>query len=227
MIVFVSFNWAYGAHGIGGGGCDDCVPPILGTDERGIVRVDKGITINQESFKVDTFSQTIPTQILNVGEKNRISLKAYENSGPQFVSHVELHFNIQEKRLQGVMVEESEVAITWDNTDGEVYGVYGDENKIKNISINRTIQEELAVITFEFEFTEKMEQSTMMVKIWDQKRNSSQNYFINAIEVRDITDSKIETESSINEEKPKEIEKIEDEKISNWIKHTAGWWATN
>ena len=227
MIVFTSFNFAYGAHG-GSGGCSgDCIPPVLGIDQNGVLRVDKGIMINQEAFAVDGFSQTIPTQILTVGGNNTISLKVYENSGAEFVTHAELHFNIHEKRLEGVMVEKSEVAITWDNTNGEVYGVYGDENKIKNISINRTIQEGLAVITFKFEFTEKMEQSTMMVEIWDQKRNSSKNYFVNAIEVIEKIETKIETRNSINEEKPKEIEGIEDEKIPKWIKHTAGWWAKN
>lgn len=43
--------------------------------------MEKGLTINDQSFDVSGFSQTIPTQTLTVGQTNTVKLTAYENSG--------------------------------------------------------------------------------------------------------------------------------------------------
>ena len=231
--VFVATPSIYGSHGGGsggGGGCSgDCFPPTLGLDDRGMLRVSQGLTINSESFEVKFFSQTLPTQILNVGEKVRIVLKIYENSTPEFLSHAELHFKVYDKFVEGIKLEDSTVSIVWDDTDGDVvYGVYGEENIIKNISIEQYFEEDLAVLTFEFEFTTDMDISTLMTEIWDERRNSAKNYFYQAFKVINESDS-IYDMSSNEFSSIHELDSLsktkEESTIPSWIKLNAGWWA--
>jgi len=60
---------SYGG-GVGGGGCSgDCTPPTIGLDDQGASFVSGGLTINSESFDVEQYSQTIPTQIFKTDEK--------------------------------------------------------------------------------------------------------------------------------------------------------------
>ena len=109
LIVPGGLTLSYAAHGGGGGGCSgDCSPPTLGLDEKGQVRVEGGLTINSEIVDVGTYSQTIPTtQILKTGQTSTIILKMLENTSPEFLSHVEIHFGVYEKVIQGVLVEDS------------------------------------------------------------------------------------------------------------------------
>ena len=214
-IVFLALGLAitpvasYGSHGGGSGGsggCSgDCIPPTMGKDDRGWVRVSDGLTINSEPFTVESFSQTIPTQIFKIGEKVNITLKIYENTSPEFLIHAELHFNMYDKFVQGIKVEESTVSIVWDDTGGdEVYGVYGEESLIKNVSINQQIEEGLAIITFEFEFAAAMDTSTLMTTVWDEKRNSIKNYFYEAFVVIDESESLSNVTPSSDEISPEQ-----------------------
>ena len=235
-ITVLDIDFADAAHGGGGsgggvgGGCSgDCSPPTLGKDEQGYVRVSEGLSINEETFDVEYFSQTIPTQILEKGKMNTISIKAYENTSPEFFGHAEIHFNLQDKVIEGVTVEDSQVSIVWDDIGGDaVYGVDGEEGLIKNVNVFHEIQNELVFIAFQFEFTEDLETFDLMTKIWDEKRNSSKNYFYDAIKVTSkdqnhsniISIEKDEVLAELEDEEPNE-----DQHVPPWIKHTAGWWA--
>lgn len=217
-IAIPNFTLSYASHGTGGGGgCGgDCVPPTLGLDNQGTTRVEKGLTINSESFNVESYSQTIQTQIFKIGQNNTIALKIYENTSPDFLSHVELHFDVNEKVMEGITVEKSTTSIVWDDTgNDEIYGIYGEEI-FKNIRIDQKIDDNLILVVFEFEAVKVLDESTLMIKIWDEKRNVSKNYFYNAIKIIDeINEKQIpDNETTINKDK-----------IPTWIKNTAGWWA--
>ena len=215
MFTTSIFTSSYADHGGGtagsGGGCSgDCTSPTLGFDEQGKSIIKGGLTINSQSFDVEQYSQTIPTQILKTDEKNMISLKIYEDTSPEYLSHVELHFNTHDRVTGGVTVEDPTVSIVWDDTGGEVlYGVYGDEEMITNVSIDQTIEDNLALVAFEFEFTKPLDVSTLMIKTWDEERNPSKNYFYEAITVMDelrLADDTIPL-------------------VPTWVKNNAGWWA--
>ena len=218
LIIFAaSVTPSYSSHGGGtsgsGGGCSgDCTSPTLGIDEQGKSIINGGLTINLESFDVEQYSQTIPTQIFKTGEKNIISLKIYENTSPEYLSHVEIHFNPHDRIVGGVIIEEPIVSIVWDDTGGEIlYGIYGDEEMITDISIEQRIEDGLALVTFKFEFLKSLDTSTLMIKTWDEERNSSKNYFYEAIKVIDSL-SMADDEASSS--------------VPTWIKNNAGWWAT-
>ena len=236
VLASSSSTSSFGSHGSsgGGGGCSgDCTPPTLGLGEQGKIRVTEGLTINSESFDVEYYSQTIPTQVLKTGEKNKILLKIYENSSPEFLSHVELHFEMKDKVIEGVIVEESTVSIIWDDKGGDiVQAVYGKEEMLEDVSIDYEIENNLAIISIEFIFVESLDASTLMINIWDEKRNSSKNYFYEAImvidELKPLSDNLPFSGNDTAQEL--QLQSPTSDKTSTiplWIKNNAGWWSEN
>ena len=94
----------------------------------------------------------------------------------------------------------------------------------KNIEIKHKIENPLTILTFEIEPAKILEESTLMIIIWDEKRNASKNYFYNAIQIID------EMATSQNEVLVENTELLTEElrkndTIPKWIKNNAGWWA--
>src|SRR5574339_403350 len=71
----------------------DCVAPTLGTLDDGKVIVEKGLTINDKSFDISGFSQTIPTQTLSIGQPVTVKLIVNENSGVSSLRYVSFAIN--------------------------------------------------------------------------------------------------------------------------------------
>jgi len=107
----VSVNDAGGDAGKCAG---DCTPPTMGVNSYGQIRVINGLGINENYFDVDYQSQNLPTQILEVGKRNTITIKVYENSGPQYFQHLELHIAVIDKLVSAILIEDSLASIAWD-----------------------------------------------------------------------------------------------------------------
>ena len=220
LITTTGFSTAYADHGGSGGGSGcggDCTPPTLGIDEYNNIRVEEGLSINSVPFSVGSYSQTIPTQILNINEKNKIVLQIFENQGPQNVIHAELHFATYEKLISGVWVEQSVASLVWHNDYGdEVIGIYDDENILENITINAKNEDGFKIISFEFEPTVTLDKSTLMTNVWDENKNAVRNYFNDAIQVTGPNNSGLSSEYDNDSQAAV---------IPQWIKNSAKWWA--
>ena len=104
LLVIPTTANVFADHGSGssGGGCSgDCAPPTMGQDNSGQDYVKEGFSINDKAYEVTHFKQEIPTQTIIAGEPVEIILKIYENSGPQYLSHVGLLLGLEEKTLSG------------------------------------------------------------------------------------------------------------------------------
>ena len=220
IVLLITINGvtsAYAAHrsgSSGGGGCGNCIPPTIGVNSFGTERVEGGISINSIPFDVELYSQNIPTQTLTKGETSTITLKIYEDTGADAVIHAELHFNPYDKVINGVSVEYSTVHFVWHNEYGdEIIGIYDDDEIFQNIIINTETTDEFKIINFEFEPTIIMDETTLMTRIWDDKKNVVNNYFENAIKI-------------IDSNKSESIQTSESQMtIPTWIKSNTGWWA--
>jgi len=169
IITTTGLTTAYASHGgsaSGGGGCGNCIPPTLGIDKDGITRINGGISINSITFDLDLYSQKIPVQILNQGEKTSIVLKIFEDQGMDSVAHAELHFGPYDKMISGILVEHSMVHLVWHNEYGdEIIGIYDDDEIFQNIVITANNTDGLKIITFEFEPTTVMDKTTFMTRV--------------------------------------------------------------
>lgn len=217
IMMTTGITTAHASHGAsagGGGGCGNCIPPTLGIDRDGISRVDGGISINSVTFDVDYYSQSIPVQVLDQGEKTSIVLKIFEDQGVDYVTHAELHFAPHDKVISGVLVEHTIAHFVWHNEYGDITtGIYDDDEIFQNVVIDAKNTDGFKIITFEFEPTMTMDQTTLMTRVWDERKNVVNNYFTDAIKIIDADNPK-----------SLEINKIQPE-IPTWIKKNAGWWA--
>ncbi len=220
LILSVGFPISYASHGGGSGGggggsCGgECIPPTLGVDRDGKVRVQDGLMINSMSFDVDLYSQNVPTQVLNKDEQATVILKIFDNDGPETLTHVELHLAPYDEFVSGVLVEKSVATLVWDGRDGdEVIGIYDDENILQNVAIDAKNENGFNIIVFTFEPVATIEKTSLLTILWDENRNVVKNYFVDAIKIIDPNTA------------PTSEGGIYGNAIPAWIKTSAGWWA--
>jgi hypothetical protein len=213
-------------HGSGGsGGCSgDCAPPTLGEDNSGQTFVEKGFAINSKSFDVASFKQDISNQIVKTEEPIEVTLKIYENSGTQYLSHVGLLMGLEEKMVSGVKVHSHEVQIIWKQSlDGNTSIELIDPNKlITDVSVDNQLvrdafgnKEGLNQLTFMFIPTKPFDTDVILVEMWDYERNSWTNYFNNGLTIEQNTEVKSSSQTASEPQVPK------------WFKTNAGFWSQN
>ncbi len=186
LLFMPSTVYAHGGHShSNGGGCSNCTPPTLGVDAAGKRQVTGGLTINGHTFDVEMFKQDLDSQILKVGEPAEIILKIYDSSGYSELKHVELSLGHAEKFLSGVMVPHNPVTIEWSKTfDGKTSIVTLDKQKlVKDVSVQVLDNNPIIGIKFNFTPLQEFDASTIVTKIWDEKRNANSNYFHNALDI--------------------------------------------
>lgn len=229
LLVFMIIPLNEGAladHGSGssGGGCSgDCAPPTLGEDNSGQDFVEKGFAINSKSFDVASFKQDIANQIVKTGEPIEVTLKIYENSGTQYLSHVGLLMGLEEKTISGVKVHSHEVQIIWKQTlDGNTSIEVIDPNQlVTDVSVDNELtrdafgnKEGLNQLVFTFTPTAPYDTSVILVEMWDYERNAWTNSFYNGLTIEgeklDINDS---VQVSLEPEVPQ------------WFKTNADFWS--
>ena len=211
-------------HGSGGsGGCSgDCAPPTLGEDNSGQNFVENGFAINSKSFDVASFKQDIINQIVKTGEPIEVTLKIYENSGTQYLSHVGLLMGLEEKIVSGVKVHSHEVQIIWEKTlDGNTSIEVIDPNQlITNVSVENELardafgnKEGLNQLVFTFIPTKPFDTSVILVEMWDYERNSWTNSFYNGLTIEQ------NTEVSESTQIPSQLQ------VPQWFKTNADFWS--
>jgi hypothetical protein len=185
LLFTPSVVYAHAGHNHGGGGCSDCNPPTLGIDAAGKRQVAGGLTVNGHTFDVEMFKQDLDSQILKVGEPAEITLKIYDNRGYAELKHVEINLGHEEKFLSGVMVPHNPVTIEWSKTfDGKTSIVTLDKQKlVKDVSVEVLDNSPIIGVKFNFTPIQEFDASTIVTKIWDDKRNDNSNYFHNALNI--------------------------------------------
>jgi len=223
-ILLTSFSLVsvYGGSGSTSACTGDCTPPTMGLDSNSQLLITNGFGINENYFDVDYYSQNLPTQILEVGKRNTITFKLYENSGPQYFQHLELHIAVINKVINGIVIEDSLANIAWnvDFEGTETTLTKDPTNILQNVEVKKEIKDVLTIITIEFEMTQPMETSTIMVYQWDAKKNSWKNYFVDAISV---VPSQVSPDSDSDGDGAPDL--VEEQQIPDWIQNNAKWWS--
>ena len=233
LIPSIGLSFAEHGHDEGGsGGCSgDCTPPTLGVDSSGKVFVENGFTINGKTYDVGHFEQTIPTQTVKTGEPVEIILKIFENSGPQYLKHVELVLGNEHVFDSYVWRQMPTANIIWQQTfDGiESIEINDPENLITDVNVEAEIDGTFTILKFQFTPTTTFDTSHMMVKTWDQNRSYWLNNFYDALEIsiNPFTEisNEIEilsTESEIHQVTSEELDEIsihEDEETVHEDEH--------
>jgi len=190
ILLIPSIGISFASHGedesSSGGGCSgDCTPPTLGQDSSGVVFVEGGFTINGKTYDVEHFEQTIPTQTVKTNEPVEITLKVFENSGPQYLKHVELVLGNEHVFDSYVWRQMPTADIAWQQTfDGiQSVEITNPENLITDVNVEAESDGTYTVLKFQFTPTMEFDTSHMMVKMWDQNRSYWLNNFYDVLEI--------------------------------------------
>lgn len=213
-------------HGSGssGGGCSgDCSPPTLGIDNAGQDYVEQGFALNKNSFDVADFKQEITNQIVTTGDPIEVTLKIYENSGTQYLTHVGLLMGLEEKTISGTKVHSHEVQIIWEQTlDGNTsIDVIDPDKLISDVTVENNLvrdafgnKEGLNQLVFKFTPLKPFDTSVILVNMWDYERNSWTNYFFNGLTIQGEL---LENNSS--------SQLSSEPQVPQWFKTNADFWS--
>ncbi len=177
-----------GSASSGGSDCTSCTPPVLGTDRHGNSLVSDGFTYNGVPTHVEYYFTPYPLITVNVGEPNNATFKIFDDVGPDSISHFEFAFGLK----QGQIISQSQAVIEWDRNflGEETVSITDPENALSDVVVNVT--EDLCdnantlrclVISIDHTFRESLPFDIVATNVWDDKRNSSQNYYNHGIHV--------------------------------------------
>jgi len=151
--------------------------PTLGIDFRGERIIDDGLKINWQSYMVEEFSQTIPTQAFQIDQPIDLTLHFALEGGPSHLGHASIMLLNNKKTEQ----------IRWhQNFKGEQTVYVSNPEYFKNVVV--TLSEDknnpdAAFVNFKFQISEFTDTSTLKVTSWSSDIRSSTNYFYEAIRV--------------------------------------------
>lgn len=174
----------------GGSGCrSDCTPPTLGLTQSGKRVVDVGFSYNGNATDVQLYYTPYPLITVEVGEPNIAELKIYEDSGIDFIRHVDLAFGIGEDEV----ISQSKAVISYDiSFDGTATtDVFDPENALENVTVTSSpvacnanvTKSNCLLVSFNHTFRAPLEFNMVGTNVWDEKRNSWQNYYNHGIEI--------------------------------------------
>jgi len=172
----------------GGSGCrGDCEPPTLGVDREQKRIVSNGFSYNGNEVDVEHYYTPYPLITVNTGVQNTATFKIYENTGPDNISHFDFAFGLAE----GQILAQSNARIEWDRSfDGaETVTVIDPQNALDDVSILSDTgpcsggATQCLILTIQHTFREPLEFDIVATNVWDQSRNSWQNYYNHGIHV--------------------------------------------
>ncbi|MBI5697597.1 MAG: hypothetical protein HZC29_03700 [Thaumarchaeota archaeon] len=172
----------------------DCEPPTLGVLYTGQRVVDNGLTINDKSFDVAEFTQTISTTIVKTGEVVAIKLIVYENSGAIYLrntsvsigdyaddNHKNMLATISFKQpfnavLKQPLVSGSDVS--------QSTSVIDPNGLLKNVSVKTSeVDSYRTAVDISFKVVKPFDTSDIVIQTMDAKLETGSNVFYDGIKV--------------------------------------------
>ena len=154
----------------GGGGGDKTSPIILGASLGG-----GGSFVDLDEIH---FENNVEKSIVTVGEEYKVKVTLYENSGPDALQHISLYTDLRGFERE---IHHSDAYIRYDKGIG--VSAYDPQNLFRETDIFILKNGANLEIEFTIIFNKPMEESDLIVRAWDVKRNSVDARFANAIEV--------------------------------------------
>lgn len=161
----------------------DCVPPTLGVDKDNVRFVDNGFIYNGNIVNVNLFNNNSPLITTKIGDVNKAVFKIYEIDGSDKVRHLDLAFGLSEDQS----ISDSLVRIEWNRewNNLESTKIVDSGGFLKDVKVITTKGEckissiigDCQTITIYHTFTKPLEFNGVATNIWDDRKNSWQNYF--------------------------------------------------
>ena len=128
--------------------------------------VAQGLEFNGKSFAITKYGSTIPQQVLQMGQSANFTFKIYDERGPDTISHVGMYMHFKGDAI----VTNSDMFIVWDKHDGIT--VTDPEKFFSNAAVSEHHDGNFAYVSIKFIPTKTMSDSSILMRMWDDKRAS-------------------------------------------------------
>ena len=174
--------------------CNDCVPPTLGLSSNSVRKVDQGFSYNGRSSNVELFLTPLKLSTTKVGDVNKAVFKIYEAGGPDEIRHFELIFGLAKGQILGDSKAVIELDRSWDGID--TFKVIDPEHSLKDVTVETSkgacmtasaSTNNCLIVTIYHTFAAPLDFDIIATSVWDEHRNSWQNYFTPGVKVVDAS----------------------------------------
>lgn len=205
--------------------CSDCEPPsfmmVSPKDEF-------PLKINENSYTLQPGNKLTPTSVI-VGKPVDLTVRIYENKGPENVEHVGLYTEFQK---DGINPAYANTAIAWDKWNG--ISVYDPDHNIQDYDVTTTALDNKFEATFNITFAKPLGVEDVVIRTWDSRRNSADTTILSAWDIGDVKENKQDLLPAIKKWGGYDIDTISDsellqtleidgESIPSWFKKIAKW----
>jgi len=125
-----------------------------------------GVGFNEKSFEITKYGSTIPQQVLQIGQSANFTFKIYDERGPDTISHVGMYVHFK----GDVIVTNSDMSVVWDKHDGIT--VTDSEKFFSNVRVSEHHDDNFAYVSIKFTPTKTMPDSSILMRMWDDKHAS-------------------------------------------------------
>jgi hypothetical protein len=148
-------------------------PPSLGA---GRFPFSDGLTINGNVFDISKFTQKIDTQNLAIGSSSSITLKIFDNRGPTSIKTGLVYLNIHGPVT---LASQSDTWIKYDVKQGIT--VHDPHHLMGKVTASYSTSQPFGYMTFKITPIDKMDKSTIVVGVWDDKNGGIYSTVVDAI----------------------------------------------
>ena len=213
--------------GLGGGGGGTAVPLITGSSlflepEAGITLLGEGISSGVEPLKVNLDDSSGPVTI-QTGEDTTFTFDIYENQGITNLEHVTMYFFIGEDANLSANhndVSKSDTYILFDT--GQSVHVTDPHGYFENASFDVSeIDPWNLKIKYDITFAKPMETSSLLIRTWDNDKNTADKILLNALKVVEASFFNVPVDLISQDSTLTQTELAD---IPIWVKNNALWW---
>jgi len=160
---------------------DEVLDKILGADPFTVLEplydptIDYPLSINENGFILSQYANTIQTFQANTGEPIQLKLNLFDSTG---VEHIALYTNLYGYEKE---IHNSDTYIIYD--EGEPVEIVDPTGFFSNINFTISDEGTKYVVTYDMVFAKPMDTSDIIIRAWDQKRNSGDIKIFDAIKI--------------------------------------------
>ena len=137
--------------------------------------VDFPLLIDGDGFALFSYSNTIETHVVETGKPVDLKLNLRDASG---IEHIALYTNLRGLDRE---VENSDTYLIYN--EGKPLEIVDPNGFFSNVNFTKTKENDKYVINFKIVFAKPMETSDVILRTWDEKRNSADTKIFDAIKV--------------------------------------------